>query len=188
MPRGVTVSTALDALSHATEGFLSPKCTDFAAHNAVKALPMLWKGLTALDRGESPDNYRETLYYGSLWAGLTLNATSTAFPHPFGYVLTEDFGIPHGRACTTFLPAFVRRAQQFAPEKTEAFLEVLGCRCDKFCAVVDRLTDVHLSMSRKQADGYLDRWENLKHYANTPGGFDRASAQELLYERFTITD
>ncbi len=188
MPRSVTVSTALDALSHATEGFLSPRCSDFAAHSAGKALPMLWEGLTALGRGESPDGYRETLYYGSLWAGLTLNAMGTAFPHPFGYVLTEDFGIPHGRACTAFLPAFVRRAAQFTPERANQYFETLGCGCDTFCELVDRLTDVHLNLSKEQAEGYLDRWEHLKHYANTPGGFDRAAAEQLLHERFGITE
>lgn len=45
---------------------------------------------------------REELYYGSLYAGIVLSACGTAFPHPLGYVLTEDFSIPHGRACTAF--------------------------------------------------------------------------------------
>ena len=61
--------------------------------------------------------FREQMYYGSLWAGLVLNAHGTSFPHPYGYVLTENHRIPHGKACAVFLPALLLHCAQYAPEK-----------------------------------------------------------------------
>ena len=69
---------------------------------------------------------REELYYGSLYAGIVLSACGTAFPHPLGYVLTEDFSIPHGRACTAFLPAFLERGEQFEAERAAEYYQLLA--------------------------------------------------------------
>lgn len=44
LPRRATVSAALDALSHAAEGFLSPSCGDVTASFAEKALPLISGG------------------------------------------------------------------------------------------------------------------------------------------------
>lgn len=185
MPRSATVSTALDALSHAVEGFLNPQCGDMAAAAAEKALPLISEGLRWLaeNPGRPGGAMREKLFYGSLWAGLVLNAEGTAYPHPMGYVLTEDFGIPHGMACAAFLPSLTRRAERWEPERAARLFALCGGK-----EAYDRLLAAHVRvpvrMTEEQLREYASRWQDLKNFARTPGGFTAREAVDLARELF----
>lgn len=186
-PFGVTVSTALDALAHATEGWFNPHLSDPVKLFAMKGLPMLWNSLVWLDKNTHlPDRkMRERLYYGSLYAGIVLSACGTAFPHPLGYVLTEDFNIPHGRACTAFLPAFLVRGEQFEPQRAAEYYQVLGTDFEQLSSIVERLTDVaSVRMTPEQVEQYVSRWGEVKNFRVSPGGFTAEDAKALLTKLF----
>ena len=189
MPRSITVSTALDALSHAMEGYFTPKCTDIPSLFAEKAVALLWPELTALlERGDLPDEAaRERLYYGSLYAGITLAYCGTAFPHPLGYVLTENFGTPHGMACAAFLPAFLRRAEQYSPDRAARLFSCMGTDGATFDRVVTALTDVGgIAMTAGDIKRYCARWDESvpNNFKSTPGGYAKANAQALFEALF----
>lgn len=187
MPYSVTVSTAVDALSHAVEGWFSPKISDSVKVFAVKGLPMIYSALKKLvDTKELPDEEgREELYYGSLYAGMVLNACGTAFPHPMGYVLTEDYGFPHGFACGAFLPAFAARGEKYAPEKAKELFELLSSDLEEFTALLEKAVDISkVSMTEEQALEYSNRWENQKNFKIVPGGYTKEDAFELMKKLF----
>ena len=189
MPYGVTVSTALDALSHAMEGYCTAKCTDIPTVCGEKAMAMLWDGLTTLLSTQAlPDEPgRARLYYGSLWAGITLAYCGTAFPHPLGYILTENHGTLHGTACAVFLPAFLRRAIQYTPEKAKRMLDAMGTDADTFCKTVEALTDLKgVTLTTDEIDRACTRWDDAvpNNFKQSPGGFTKQDAQNLLYEIF----
>lgn len=187
MPYAVTVSTALDAFAHVTEGWFNPTLSDPVKLFAAKGLPLLWNGLVWLDKNTHlPDTkMRERLYYGSLYAGVVLSACGTAFPHPLGYVLTEDFGIPHGRACTAFLPAFLERGRRFEPKKAEEYMRVLGTDQEALRDVIERLTDAGgVQMTAEQVERYCARWTDVKNFRVSPGGFTAEEAGALLSALF----
>lgn len=173
VPYDTTVSAALDALSHAVEGWFSPGCGDVQSLFAEKAIPLLADGLAELAAhpGTLPGaERRQALYYASLDAGMVLNATGTAFPHPFGYILTEDFGVPHGMACAVFLPALTKRAERAAPERAARLFDLFGGR-ERYYGTLAALTSVDVHMTEEQIEGYSARWPGLKNFARTPGGF-----------------
>ena len=187
MTYSVTVSTALDAFAHAVEGWFSKKCTDTATLYAKKALPLIYNGLKKLyETGELPDEtVREELYSGSLFAGLELNICGAAFPHTMGYVLTEEFSVPHGKACTAFMPALLKRAKTCCPQRFDELLEVLDDSFENIICIVTALTDLKgFSASKEQIADWCSRWEGNKNFNNSPGGFSVADAilamEELL--------
>ena len=185
MPFSVTVSTALDALSHAVEGYCSPKCGDIPSLFAEKAVALLWEGLQTLERTrELPDAaLREQLYYASLCAGITLAYCGTAFPHPLGYVLTETFGTPHGFACAAFLPAFMERAARFTPDRCDRLLKSMGTDLDGFSATVRALTDLGgVQMTKDEIAAHSTRWDTAlpNNFKFSPGGFTKAEAVKVL--------
>ena len=184
MPRSVTVSTALDALAHTVEGFLSPACDSISTMFAEKALPMLTEGLTALCNRELPDRReRDLLFDGALLAGMVLNACGTAFPHPMGYVLTEEHGIPHGQACAVFMPALIDRAVTHTPDRAEQLFSLCGGE-DTLRRILSTLVDVEVTMTEEQLAACAIRFADLPHYARVPGGFDGAKAAALCRELF----
>lgn len=186
LPRNSTVSTALDALSHTVEGWFNPACGDVQTLCAEKALELVGNGLRWLashpeELPEAP--LRDQMYYGSLWAGMVLNSTGTAFPHPFGYILTEEYGIPHGMACAVFLPALTRRGEQMAPDRAQQLFQLFGGR-DDYYRILAALTTPRITMTREQIHGYAARWPGLKNFARTPGGYTPEEGEALFQELF----
>ena len=191
MPYAVTVSTALDALSHVLEGYMSVKCGDMATLFGEKAISLIWEGLTFLHSEKKlPDELlREKLYYGSLYAGFTLACCGTAFPHPMGYILTENYGIPHGKACTAFMGEFIDRALRFTPNRAEKSLAIMGTDIDTFKTVIRELTDLpEIIMTAEQIREYCSRFDTAPaNFKFSPGGFTKEEALALLYAQFTAT-
>ncbi|MBQ3094478.1 MAG: iron-containing alcohol dehydrogenase [Clostridia bacterium] len=184
MPRAVTVSTALDALAHAVEGYLSPACDDTATLFAEKALPLLASGLSALCEHDLPDTAaRDALFDGALYAGFVLNACGTAFPHPMGYVLTEQHGVPHGQACAVFMRELLDAAKLHAPARADALFALCGGE-EALCRLLDTLVDVRVTMDDEQLAACAVRFADLPHYAHVPGGYDGERAVALCRKLF----
>lgn len=183
MPRSVTVSTALDAVSHAVEGWFSEKANHMTRVCAAQALAALTEELWKLaeDPSALPSGTgRERLLYASLWAGMALNITGAAFPHTMGYVLTEDHGVPHGLACAAFLPSFLEHAEQADPAAAAALYETVGGR-DRLFLLLARLAPVTATATEEQLAGYVARWEPTPaNFHNTPGTFTAAEAELVL--------
>lgn len=186
MPYGVTVSTALDALAHTVEGMLNPAIGDVTRMFGRRALELIGPALVRMNREQTlPDAAeRERLYYGSLYAGVVLAACGTAFPHPMGYVLTEDYNIPHGRACAAFLPSLVEYAQSTAPAAVDEVLGTLNMTFSEFKSTVDALAAIDVHMDAETAEQYAARWPGLKNFKNVPGGYDEKRALDLMHRLF----
>ena len=157
LPYASTISTALDAFAHAVEGFFTVKCNGVVELWAEKCIPMIYEGLKELSESENiSEKLREKLYYGSVYAGLVINTCGTAFPHPLGYVLTENYGIPHGTACAAFFAPYIDRCAEFAPEKTEKFVSLTD-ETEAVKAVVASLTDLRgITIGAENAKKYVD--------------------------------
>ncbi len=187
VPYSVTVSTALDAFAHAVEGYFSSTANELSDIYAEKAFRMLREGLLHfLDNKSLPDDaLREELYNASLFAGLCLNITGTCFPHTMGYILTEDFGIAHGRACAAFIPDFIKISAENMLQKAQKLFDIMDMDCDKLCSLISVLADVNIHISNEQMQKYSHRWTDpLKNFSRTPGNFTSDTAVNIL-KRYT---
>lgn len=182
-----TVSTALDAFAHNIEAWFTPKCGGVLKALAAEGFRLLWPSLTQLkNTGEVPgEATRANLYYGSIYAGMVINNCGTAFPHPVGYILTENCGVPHGKACAAFLPAFLERARRFAPDALTEALSIMGEDFDALLQTLRQLTNLpRFGFSREQAEAYAARWQDEPplNFKSSPGALTVAEAAGLLAE------
>ncbi|MBQ6265715.1 MAG: iron-containing alcohol dehydrogenase [Clostridia bacterium] len=184
MPYEITVSTALDAFAHAVEGYFTPKATGIIDLWAEKCIPEIYNALCVMYETKTvPDEkLRDCLYKGSLYAGLVINTCGTAFPHPLGYVLTENYGVPHGKACAAFFPAFFERAQKFSPVKAEKLCSLCCAESDEIIEVVSNLAGIDIKITDAQAEEYSQRWAESvpKNFVSSPGSLTREEAKEIL--------
>ncbi|MBQ9414551.1 MAG: iron-containing alcohol dehydrogenase [Clostridia bacterium] len=186
MPRSVTVSTALDALCHAVEGYLNPACDAVSTLCAERAIPLIADGLFDLTEHDLPDRAgRDRLFDGALWAGMVLNACGTAFPHPMGYVLTEEHGVPHGMACAVFLPELLAVAKIAAPDRTAACFALAGGE-ERLTDILHTLVTAHIHMTEEQLEACAVRFADLPHFARVPGGYDGDRAAALCRRLFSF--
>ena len=186
-PYAVTLTTALDAFAHAVEGWFSNRLDDMAKLFAEQALPTLWHALRYFYKTrKNPDKaMRDSLYFASLYAGMELNTCGAGFPHGMGYALTEDFALPHGRACAAFMPSYVVRGIEFKPDLAKEFFKCLDTDFETFETVILTLTDLSdISMTEAHITEYCQRWEGLKNFKNSPGEFSPAEAETVLRKLF----
>lgn len=178
-----TVSTALDAFAHAVEGYFTPKCNGVLRLFAEKCIPELYRCLKELSKADtvSPE-LREPLYYASIYAGLVINTCGTAFPHPLGYVLTENYGVPHGMACAAFFAPYIDRCAEFAEKKFNDFCRMTD-ETEKVKAVVASLTDLSgVTVGEENAKKYALRWQSVipRNFTASPGGLTQKEAVCIL--------
>ena len=183
LPYNYTVSTALDAFHHAIEGFFTEKCECAERLYAEKAIPMIYKCLKALKDSDSVDiSLRDDLYYGSIYAGLVINNCGTAFPHPMGYVLTENYGVPHGTACAAFFEYFIDRCKVYSPLKAKEFFSMTDDE-ETVKETIKSLVKINgIKIDKELAHKYSERWKDVipGNFTASPGGLTREEAEQIL--------
>lgn len=108
VPRSLTLSTGLDALSHALESIWNVNANPVSANHAVFAATELIDALPKLLDQLDNVQLRARVAQASLFAGLAFSNTKTALAHSLSYYLTLHHGTVHGIACSFSLPAVMR--------------------------------------------------------------------------------
>lgn len=184
----LTVSAALDALCHAFEGFYSIRCGDIARNSALNAVNLIWPNILKLKEHTivlPSEDERAQLYFGSLWAGLTLNLCGTCFPHALSYPLSTDFGIPHGKACAVFLADFVEKNCKVSGSVSNLIFSVMGCTSDDFCRVIRDFSKLNgVTMTKEQIDNYSTKLEGDKHLISSVVPITTDDVRNIYTEKF----
>jgi len=93
-----TINTAVDALSHAIEGYLSARGTEVIKPFAMESIRIIGECIPELKNSTIRKEVRENLLYASMLAGIVIAHTGTTALHAMGYPLTYHRNIDHGRA------------------------------------------------------------------------------------------
>jgi len=125
LPQNITVDTAVDALSHALEGYLI-KDTWVSDMLAERVFAFFADCLPSLASGEYTHETRERLMFMAMLAGLSIVITGTSAVHAMGYALTTQRNVPHGRACGLLLGEFVAFCYPAQKQKIDRALLLLG--------------------------------------------------------------
>ena len=190
-----TVSTALDALSHAIESYLSPKSNAASEMYAAFAAKQIWgvifmgeDGEGEKDAGGFTPTQRRRLSMASMAAGIAINRTGTGFPHPMGYSITLSDGIPHGRACGAFEGAYIEynmKTEQGA-EKLTALAQMLGTTPSEMARRIPAMADVKLTLTPAQMEEYVSRIARANGFANSPYVLSDAEKIEIYGNLFSL--
>lgn len=108
LPSDVTISSGLDAISHAFESTWNRNATPVTLGLATKSLQLSIPALPRLKNDPNDLEARRAMMEASLLAGLAISQTRTALAHSISYPLTARFDLPHGIACSFTLPALLR--------------------------------------------------------------------------------
>jgi len=126
LPPAITIDTALDALTHATEGYLSRRATPLTDTLALEAVRLFAGQKAALLDGNLTPATRRDLMYASTLGGMVIAHTRTTILHTLGYPLTYSYDIPHGRANGYLLAAYLDFVLPAQPLKVNNILTALG--------------------------------------------------------------
>ncbi len=108
LPEPLTVSSGLDAISHALESIWNKNASSASIGLATQSLAMSLETLPELKKNPHLLEARAAMMSASLLAGIAISQTRTALAHSVSYPLTLRFGLPHGIACSFTLPELLR--------------------------------------------------------------------------------
>ena len=126
LPKNLVAWTALDALSHALEAYITRRPTELSDSYALRAVEMIldsihggvWGGRESLER----------LHIASMLAGMAINAVGTNIVHAMGYYLTVKHGAHHGLANAVIMPyALSETIKAVSRPRLERLLRIFGC-------------------------------------------------------------
>lgn len=169
LPQTITINTAIDALSHAVEGYLSRRSTVMSDHLALDAIRHFSGMFNALGRDSLSLAEREELLYVSLLGGMVIAQTGTTMIHSLGYSLTYFRNIQHGRANGLLLAEALRFMQPAVPEKIASVLEALGIPdIDTLKKTMSSLLGPERPSSKEELDLFSGIALQAANIANTP--------------------
>ncbi|MGD8113888.1 MAG: hypothetical protein ACQEWA_03285, partial [Sphaerochaetaceae bacterium] len=127
LPEETTIHTAVDALSHAVEGYLAVRATSHGRILALESIKLLAPALKKLYKGEilSVDE-RDQLLYASMLAGIVISQSGTTAVHAVGYSLTYFKLVDHGRANGLLMPSYLDFLSGERKNEVQTILDALG--------------------------------------------------------------
>lgn len=183
-PHQLTVSTGLDALSHALESLWNVSANPISAAFAVSAAREILAVLPPLV--EDPDSrpLRGRMAQAALMSGFAFSNTRTAIAHSISYPITLRHNVAHGIACSFSLPIVLRSVAGGDGLCVEALQSIFGCDLN---AAAERLTEFlnRLGVSMHPQDHGIDRdeWESLVEAAfDGERGLNFIGTKEKLHQ------
>ncbi len=119
MPKGLTASTGMDALTHAIEGYITKGAWELSDMFHIKAIELIAKNL----RGavENTDEGREGMALGQYVAGMGFSNVGLGIVHSMAHPLGALYDTPHGVANAILLPTIM---EYNAPETGEKYRDI----------------------------------------------------------------
>lgn len=146
LPKKITSTTGMDALTHAVEAYIGlsgVKSTDKYAEDATK---LIFENLeTAYNDGKNIEA-RENMLVASFYAGMAFTRAYVGYVHAIAHNLGGMYGTPHGLANAVILPYILEYFGETAYAKLAKLADIVGIagandaeKAQKFIAEIKRM-------------------------------------------------
>lgn len=126
MPKGLTASTGMDALTHAIEGYITRGAWEMSDMFHLKAIELIGKNLRKAVVND-PDG-REGMALGQYIAGMGFSNVGLGIDHAMAHTLSAYYDIPHGVACAMLLPIAMEFNKDVTGSKYKDIAVALGIK------------------------------------------------------------
>ena len=124
MPKGLTASTGMDALTHAIEGYTTAGAWSLSDCLNLEAIKLIAKNLRAAVEND-PDG-REGMALAQYVTAMAYSNVGLGIAHSMAHTLGAVYDTPHGVACAMMLPIVMDFNKECTGEKYKALAEAFG--------------------------------------------------------------
>lgn len=124
MPKGLTASTGMDALTHAIEGYITKGAWEMTDMFHIKAIEIIARSLRGAVAGDKDG--REGMALGQYVAGMGFSNVGLGIAHSMAHTLGAVYDTPHGVACAMMLPIVMEYNAECTDEKYREIARVMG--------------------------------------------------------------
>lgn len=108
LPKGITATTGMDALTHAVEAYIGNSTTKETRLMAEEAVHLIYQHLkAAYDNGKDKEA-RSGMLKAAYCAGVAFTKSYVGYVHAVAHSLGGQYGTPHGLANAVILPVVLR--------------------------------------------------------------------------------
>ena len=126
MPRGLTASTGMDALTHAIEGLITLGAWEMSDMFETKAIEMIAKWLPKAVENPSDIEARDGMATAQYIAGMAFSNVGLGLVHGMAHPLGAYYDSPHGVANALLLPFVMEYNKEAAKAKYRTIAEAMG--------------------------------------------------------------
>ncbi len=124
MPKGLTASTGMDALTHAIEGYTTKGAWALPDCLNLEAIRLIAKSLRGAVANEQEG--RDGMALGQFVTGMAFSNVGLGIAHSIAHTLGATYDTPHGVACAMMLPIVMEFNAEYTGEKLKAVAEAMG--------------------------------------------------------------
>lgn len=124
MPKGLTASTGMDALTHAIEGYTTATAWELSDCLDLEAIKLIAKNLRKAVEND-PDG-REGMALAQYVTAMAYSNVGLGIAHSMAHTLGAVYDTPHGVACAMMLPIVMEYNQECTGEKYREIARALG--------------------------------------------------------------
>jgi len=126
LPKGLTASTGMDAMTHAIEGYITKAAWEMSDMFEIKAIEMIHKYLPiAVNEPENPEG-RNGMAVAQYIAGMAFSNVGLGVDHGMAHPMSALHAVPHGVACAILLPTVMRFNAPAAKDKYAEIAKACG--------------------------------------------------------------
>ena len=126
MPKGLTASTGMDALTHAIEGYTTKAAWEMTDMFHLKAIEIIARSLRSAVANEKEG--REGMALGEYIAGMGFSNVGLGIAHSMAHTVGAVYDTPHGVACAMMLPIVMEYNADCTGEKYREIARAMGVK------------------------------------------------------------
>lgn len=126
MPKGLTASTGMDALTHAIEGYITKGAWELSDMFELKAIELISSNLRAATANGNDMKARENMALAQYVAGMAFSNVGLGCVHSMAHPLGARFDVPHGVANALLLPIVMEFNMPAALDKYCEIAKAMG--------------------------------------------------------------
>lgn len=126
LPTSIAAATAVDALTHAIEGYVA-KCTNSVTECfGIRAVELISQNIREYVYNRTPESC-EAIMLGSLFAGIAFGYSDTCAVHSLSETIGGEYDTPHGVANAVFLANVTEYSIPGNMKKYARIAKAMGC-------------------------------------------------------------
>lgn len=166
LPKGITSTTGMDALTHAVEAYIGRSNTKDTADKARKAVRMIFDNLQVAYEDGHNIEARSNMLLASYYAGVAFTRAYVGYVHAIAHNLGGMYGVAHGLANAIILPYVLEYYGESAHKRLAELADVAGI-------AQPGMTDA------EKATLFIERIKTMNREMNIPDKFDCIKEEDI---------
>ena len=164
LPKKITSTTGMDALTHAVEAYIGQSGVKSTNDYAEKATKLVFENLEKAYEDGKDIEARENMLVASFYAGMAFTRAYVGYVHAIAHNLGGMYGTPHGLANAVILPHVLEYYGETAYAKLAKLADIVG---------------ISGSSDKEKAEKFIEEIKRMNKAMEIPEHFDFIKDEDI---------